>query len=294
MRLNEILIEKQLDERPMGVLGKLGAKAQTLGPGRAGRRAVGKLEIGKVANDLSDEFDIHMGKADTGQGATPEMVLQFLKKRGYPTKSAEAVMKEPTMAFKAGKAIAKGASAVGKGIVAAKDAAGNVIAGAKAGANAKKEQPKTAPTTTPPPGGGGGAPQKIPSQTDQAKNNPDNNIAIAGGKGKKPPPKKVVNQSVEHANVIAEGFSGAQLDKIFMAAAKDKVAQDEGGVDANKGAAGAVGDDETQGGFFAGFKKGNQQSQTGSTTNRPGVPSDINAQLDKLNVEQKKELLGLL
>jgi hypothetical protein len=79
-----------------------------------------------------------------------------------------------------------------------------------------------------------------------------------------------------------------------MAAAKDKVAQDEGGVDANKGAAGAVGDDETQGGFFAGFKKGNQQSQTGSTTNRPGVPSDINAQLDKLNVEQKKELLGLL
>lgn len=301
MRLNEILIEQQLDERPMGLLGKLGAKAQTLVPGRAGRRAVGKLEIGAVANEISDKFDFYLGKADTGEGATPELVLQFLKKNGYPTKSAEAVMKEPTFAQKAGAALGKAATATGsaikKGATAAADAAKNIAAGAKAGA----QQAQDKPTTTPPPSGGGGAPQKIPSQTQQA----DNNIAIAGAKKKAPQPvKKVVNQSVEHADVIAEGFTGGQLDKIFMAAAKDYVQQQEGGVDANKGAQGSVsGDDAAQGGvggFMSAFKQGRAEAGAGGDAGaaggvqRPGIPKDINAQLNQLNVEQKKELLGLL
>ena len=308
MRLNEILIEQQLDERPMGLLGKLGAKAQTLVPGRAGRRAVGKLEIGAVANEISDKFDFYLGKADTGEGATPELVLQFLKKNGYPTKSAEAVMKEPTFAQKAGAALGKAATATGKaasaagsaiakGATAAADAAKNIAAGAKAGA----QQAQAKPTTTPPPGGGGGAPQKIPSQTQQA----DNNIAIAGAKNKAPQPiKKVVNQSVEHADVIAEGFTGGQLDKIFMAAAKDYVQQQEGGIDANKGAQGSVGDDQAAqggvGGFMSAFKQGRAEAGAGGDAGaaggvqRPGIPKDINAQLNQLNVEQKKELLGLL
>jgi hypothetical protein len=295
MRLNEIITEQQLDERPMGILGKLGAKAQTLVPGRAGRRAVGKLEIGAVANEISDKFDFYLGKADTGEGATPELVLQFLKKNGYPTKSAEAVMKEPTFAQKAGAALGKAATATGsaikKGATAAANAAKDVAAGAKA-----KTTP--APTTTPPPSGGGGAPQKIPSQTQQA----DNNIAIAGAKKKAPqqPIKKVVNQSVEHADVIAEGFTGGQLDKIFMAAAKDYVQQQEGGVDANKGAQGSVPDDQAAqgggGGFLSGLKQGLQGNGNGNVKaiERPGIPKDINAQLNQLNVEQKKELLGLL
>ena len=296
MRLNEILTEQQLDERPMGLLGKLGAKAQTLVPGRAGRRAVGKLEIGAVANEISDKFDFYLGKADTGEGATPELVLQFLKKNGYPTKSAEAVMKEPTFAQKAGAALGKAASAAGsaiaKGATAAADAAKNIAAGAKAGAQQAQAKPTTT-TTTPPPGGGGGAPQKIPSQTQQA----DNNIAISGAKKKAPQPvKKVVNQSVEHADVIAEGFTGGQLDKIFMAAAKDYVQQQEGGVDANKGAQGSVPDGQAQqggtGGFIAGIKAGLKGDST--AIERPGIPKEINAQLNQLNVEQKKELLGLL
>ena len=303
MRLNEILTEQQLDERPMGVLGKLGAKAQTLVPGRAGRRAVGKLEIGAVANEISDKFDFYLGKADTGEGATPELVLQFLKKNGYPTKSAEAVMKEPTFAQKAGAALGKAATATGsaikKGATAAANAAKDIAAGAKSGAQQAQAKPTT--TTTPPPGGGGGAPQKIPSQTQQA----DNNIAIAGAKNKAPQPiKKVVNQSVEHADVIAEGFTGGQLDKIFMAAAKDYVQQQEGGIDANKGAQGSVGDDQAQqggaGGFLSGFKQGMKDAGAGGDAGvaggvqRPGIPKDINAQLNQLNVEQKKELLGLL
>ena len=304
MRLNEILTEQQLDERPMGLLGKLGAKAQTLVPGRAGRRAVGKLEIGAVANEISDKFDFYLGKADTGEGATPELVLQFLKKNGYPTKSAEAVMKEPTFAQKAGAALGKAATATGsaitKGATAAADAAKNIAAGAKTGAQGTQTKPTTTPPTTTPPAGGG-TPKPIPSQTQQA----DNNIAISGAKKKAPQPvKKVVNQSVEHVDVIAEGFTGGQLDKIFMAAAKDYVQQQEGGIDANKGAQGSVGDDQAAqggvGGFMSAFKQGRAEAGAGGDAGaaggvqRPGIPKDINAQLNQLNVEQKKELLGLL
>ena len=49
MRLKDIVVEQQLDERPMGMLGKLGSKAKTLAPGRMGRRAQGELEVGKMA-----------------------------------------------------------------------------------------------------------------------------------------------------------------------------------------------------------------------------------------------------
>jgi hypothetical protein len=301
MRLNEIITEQQLDERPMGILGKLGAKAQTLVPGRAGRRAKGKLEIGAVANEISDKFDVYLGKADTGEGATPELVLQFLKKNGYPTAGAETVMKEPTFAQKAGTALGKAASGAGEKLgklaTGAKNLAKDVVAGAKTGS--QQAQTKTAPTTTPPPGGGGGAVQKIPSQT-------DDNISMSGVKANKSQPiKKVANSSFENdSNPIMEGFTGGQLDKIFMAAAKDYVQQQEGGVDANKGAQGSVsGDDAAQGGaggFLSGFKQGMKDAGTGGDadqsggTQRPGIPKDINAQLNQLNVEQKKELLGLL
>jgi len=188
-----------------------------------------------------------------------------------------------------GKAATATGSAIKKGATAAANAAKDIAAGAKA-----KTTP--APTTTPPPSGGGGAPQKIPSQTQQA----DNNIAISGAKKKAPqqPIKKVVNQSVEHVDVIAEGFTGGQLDKIFMAAAKDYVQQQEGGIDANKGAQGSVGDDQAAqggaGGFLSGLKQGLQGNGNVKAIERPGIPKDINAQLNQLNVEQKKELLGLL
>jgi len=301
MRLNEIITEQQLDERPMGILGKLGAKAQTLVPGRAGRRAKGKLEIGAVANEISDKFDVYLGKADTGEGATPELVLQFLKKNGYPTAGAETVMKEPTFAQKAGTALGKAASGAGEKLgklaTGAKNLAKDVVAGAKTGS--QQAQTKTAPTTTPPPGGGGGAVQKIPSQT-------DDNISMSGVKANKSQPiKKVANSSFENdSNPIMEGFTGGQLDKIFMAAAKDYVQQQEGGIDANKGAQGSVGDDQAAqggiGGFMSAFKQGRAEAGAGGDAGaaggvqRPGIPKDINAQLNQLNVEQKKELLGLL
>ena len=285
MRLEEIITEQQLDERPMGMLGKLGARAQRLMPGRAGRRAIGKLEIGKVANEISDKFDVYMGKTDTGEGATPEMVLQFLKKNGYPTAGAEAVMKEPTFAQKAGEKL-------GKLATGAKNLAKDVVAGAQQ-ANDPKTKTDTTKNTTPP--NNDGTPKKIPTQTDQAQ---DDNISMSGVKANKSQPiKKVANSSFENnADSIMEGFTGGQLDKIFMAAAKDYVRQQEGGVDANKGAQGSVPDGQAQqggtGGFIAGIKAGLKGDS--KAIERPGIPKNINDQINKLNAEQKKELIGLL
>ena len=63
--------EVELDERPMGIIGKLGSKAKTLVPGRTGRRATGELEVGKLANEISDKFDLFLGQVGGADGATP-------------------------------------------------------------------------------------------------------------------------------------------------------------------------------------------------------------------------------
>ena len=262
MRLNEIITEQQLDERPMGFLGKLGAKAKSFVPGRTGRRAKGELKVGDMANKLSDEFDEYLGQVDQGQGATPEIVIGFLKKKGYPTKGAEAAMKDPTMGQKLGKAAGTVAKGVGKAATAAADAAKNIAAGAKAGAKPK--------------------PEPIPTQTDQAKPKVGNTDLAAS-----------VDRS--HMRTIAEGFTGGQLDKIFMAAAKDMVMQNTGGI--NQTGSGSV-DEPAQGGaggFMSGFKQGLKGDNTAAQDGEGAViPKDIDEQLAKLNQQQKKELLRML
>ena len=199
MRLNEIISEQQLDERPMGILGKIGTKAQSFVPGRTGRRAKGKLEVGAMANEISDKFDLFLGKVGGKEGATPELVISFLQKNGYPTKGAEAAMKDPTMAQKVGAA----AGAVAKGVKNTATAAAGAV---KTGVATAKKSAAT-PAAKPAP---------IPTQTDQAK-------AKVGGTD------LAASIDRSHMTPIAEGFSGGQLDKIFMAAAKDKIAADEGG-----------------------------------------------------------------
>jgi hypothetical protein len=290
MRLEEIIIEQQLDERPMGVLGKIGAKAQSFVPGRTGRRAQGKLEVGAMANEISDKFDLFLGKVGGPEGATPELVISFLKKNGYPTKGAEAAMKDPTMAQKAGAAVGAAAQGVKKAASAAAGAATNVAQGAKNAAAkvAAKPAAKTAP---------------IPTQTDQAQAKAGNTNLAA---------------SVDRSNMttIAEGFSGAQLDKIFMAAAKDKIAADEGGIAAPS--AGKVDPADAgkpgAGGFVSSFKQAYNKAKTGTdgatdantastagdqpaaqATAAPGeIPAEIQKQIDQLNPADKKQLAMMI
>ena len=294
MRLSEIISEQQLDERPMGVLGKIGARAQRFVPGRTGRRAKGKLEVGAMANEISDKFDLFLGKVGGKEGATPELVISFLQKNGYPTKGAEAAMKDPTMSQKVGAV----AGAVAKGVkdtaTAAAGAVKTGVATAKKSAAAPAAKPVAKPATQKAP---------IPTQTDQAK-------AKVGGTD------LAASIDRSHMTPIAEGFSGGQLDKIFMAAAKDKIAADEGGIAAP--GAGKVDPADAgkpgAGGFASSFKQAYNKARTGTdgaadanTASTAGdqpaaapnaasmeIPANIQKQIDSLKPEDKKQLAMMI
>lgn len=92
MKIND-LVTKQLTEAPMGALKNIGNRAAAaFGSGKA----QGRLETGQLANQLKKEFDQYLGK--TGQEATGEIVLQFLKSKGIPTAAAARSIGIPDLA----------------------------------------------------------------------------------------------------------------------------------------------------------------------------------------------------
>ena len=299
MRLNEILIEKQLDEAPQGMLSRLANKAKSFVPGSTGRQAKGDLEVGKEANWLKKQFDVYLGKVR--KPASPQLVIDFLRKNNYPTGDAEQEMTKVTKGQKVGKAVgtvAKGAvdavKGVGKGIA---DVAKGAVAGAKDATADPKQDPnaqKTAQDNTQAP-----ADTQNPTQK-QPEVNPDNNISIKGQKNKKivPPSqqnKQVVNQSIDWSeatfifeNDAAVSLSGGQLDNIFMAAVRQAIARDEGGqADTGTGVAPA---NAQQGGL-----KGAAQSAAGQFADAGStLPPEIKKQLETLPARDKQQLLKML
>ena len=305
MRLNEILIEQQLDEAPQGMLSRLANKAKSFVPGQTGRKAKGDLEVGKEANWLKKQFDVYLGKV--GKDPSPQLVIDFLRKNNYPTGDAEQEMTKVTKGQKVGAAagaaakgavdaakgaaggIAKGVSAVGKGIA---DVARGAVAGAK-DANADPNAQKTAQDNTQAP-----ADKQNPAQK-QPQGNPDNNLAIKGQKKKIVPPseqnKQVVNQSIDWSeaefifeDAAAVSLSGGQLDNIFMAAVRQAIARDEGGQkDTGTGVAPA---NAQQGGL-----KGAAQSAAGQFADAGStLPPEIKKQLETLPARDKQQLLKML
>jgi len=300
MRLNEILIEQQLDEKPQGMLSRFGNKLKSFVPGSTGDQAKGNLEVGKEANWLKKQFDVYLGKV--GKPASPQLVIDFLRKNNYPTGDAEQEMTKVTKGQKVGKAVgtvAKGAvdavKGVGKGIA---DVAKGAVAGAKDATADPKQDPnaqKTAQDNTQAP-----ADTQNPTQK-QPEVNPDNNISIKGQKNKKivPPSqqnKQVVNQSIDWSeatfifenDAAAVSLSGGQLDNIFMAAVRQAIARDEGGqADTGTGVAPA---NAQQGGL-----KGAAQSAAGQFTDAGStLPPEIKKQLETLPARDKQQLLKML
>ena len=281
MRLNEILIEKQLDEAPQGFLSRLKDRAKSFVPGTTGDKAKGNLEVGKEANWLKKQFNVHLGKI--GKDATPQIVIDFLRKNNYPTGDAEQEMSKMTTGQKIGAAAGKAAKgavdatkAVGKGVA---DVTKGAVAGAK-DAVADPNAQKPAQNTT----------QKQP------EGNPDNNLAIKGAKKKIVPPseqnKQAVNQSIDwsEANFILEDaavtLSDKQLDSIFMAAVRNAIARDEGGqADAGTGVAPQ---DAQQGGA-----KGAAQSAADAFKGTD-VPPEIQKQIATLRTGDKQKYLKML
>jgi len=306
MRLNEILIEQQVDEAPKGFLSRQLSKAKSFVPGQTGRKAKGDLEVGKEANWLIKQFDTFIGKIN--KKPSPQVVIDFLRKNNYPTGDAEQEMTKVTTGQKVGGAVgvvakgtAKAVGAVGKGIAdVAKGAAGGVQntlkkinqvnpndaadANAKQPADANAQKPNTQAATT------------DPKAATQPAANPDANIAIKGGKKKIPAPseKQVVNQSIDwsEAEFIFENeavtLSRGQLDNIFMAAVRQAVARDEGGqADTGTGVAPA---NAQQGGIRGAAQGAADKFQ------KPGssLPPELQAKLEMLPARDRQQLLKML
>lgn len=161
MRINDLLLEgeERLDEKPMGFLSKVGNKIAS----PFSDKAKGRLEAGTEANWLMSQFKKHLGA--TGQEAEPQVVVDFLKKNGYPTGAVEKILGTQTTSNKVGQAVGKGAVAGAKGLAKGAAAAGKGLAkgigavakgaaelgkaaatGAAAGYNA--QEPKQGPQAT--------------------------------------------------------------------------------------------------------------------------------------------------
>jgi hypothetical protein len=143
MRIHDLLTENRLDEKPMGFLKTIGNKAMAaFGSGKA----AGKLETGTMANQLRKEYDTYLGRS--GEEATADNLLAFLKSKNLPTDGAARALKAQAPQGAIGgavKGLAKGVADVGKA----------AVAGAKAGtaagpaAPANEPQQKVEPTLAP-------------------------------------------------------------------------------------------------------------------------------------------------
>ena len=298
MRLNEILIEQQLDEKPQGMLSRLANKAKSFVPGTTGAKAKGNLEVGKEANWLKKQFDVYLGKI--GKPPSPQVVIDFLRKNNYPTGDAEQEMTKVTKGQKVGAAAGAATKGVGKTIGAVAKGVTDVAKGAAGGVQKtlktiNKVNPNDA-TDTKAPDPNAATDTKAP---DPNAAGTDNNLQIKGGKKKIVPPseqnKQVVNQSIDWSeaefifeDAAAVSLSGGQLDNIFMAAVRQAIARDEGGqTDTGTGVAPA---NAQQGGIKGAAQGAAGQFQDAGST----LPPEIKKQLETLPARDRQQLLKML
>tara|TARA_B100000900_G_scaffold350408_1_gene316941 strand:- start:3346 stop:4230 length:885 start_codon:yes stop_codon:yes gene_type:complete len=93
MKITEIAVlnESSVQEAPQGMLKRAGLGIMKKF-GSAG--AAGKLETGKIANQLKKGYQQHLGK--TGRPSSAEELMSFLKSMGYPTQGVEKLAKQLT------------------------------------------------------------------------------------------------------------------------------------------------------------------------------------------------------
>ena len=93
MKIAEIAVlnESSVQEAPQGMLKRAGLGIMKKF-GSAG--AAGKLETGKIANQLKKAYQQHLGK--TGRPSSAQELMAFLKSNGYPTQGVEKLAKQLT------------------------------------------------------------------------------------------------------------------------------------------------------------------------------------------------------
>ena len=100
MKITEIAVlnESSVQEAPQGMLKRAGLGIMKKF-GSAG--AAGKLETGKIANQLKKAYQQHLGK--TGRPSSAKELMAFLKNMGYPTQGVKKLAKQLTAPNKAPK-----------------------------------------------------------------------------------------------------------------------------------------------------------------------------------------------
>jgi hypothetical protein len=89
MKVTEIFESQQLTEKPMGLLKTAGlGVASALGS----QSSKEKLEVGGRANHLRQKFNTYLNTS--GQQATADALLTFLKQVGYPTDAASKIVNQ--------------------------------------------------------------------------------------------------------------------------------------------------------------------------------------------------------
>ena len=94
MKLNEIIVEQQLDEIPAGGIGqmakKVGSRVLNKVPGATAKskaaNLAGKADLGDTANNLHKEFNKYLGTQNKNiKAATGEDLADFLKTKRHTT-----------------------------------------------------------------------------------------------------------------------------------------------------------------------------------------------------------------
>lgn len=156
MRINQLLNEQRLDEKPMGILSKAGNTIMSkFGSGKAS----GKLATGDIANKMHKEYETYLGQ--TGEEPSNDNILAFLKFKKYPTINVAKYLSSPEAADQA-----PAGPGGPQGTVAAKPAA-------PAAAPAEPVEPTMDPAA---------ATTDAPAAEPAAKPAPSFNNQLAGGK----------------------------------------------------------------------------------------------------------------
>jgi len=307
MRIHDLLTENRLDEKPMGFLKTIGNKAMAaFGSGKA----AGKLETGTMANQLRKEYDTYLGKS--GEEATADNLLAFLKSKNLPTDGAARALKaQAPQGAVAGavKGLAKGVADIGKAAVA--------------GAKAATAEPAAKQPVGRPQGGG-----KVPGQVSQTPGAQAKRTKRAAAATQKKADadrfNKAVVQPLTKKESLEEALSSGHIDAAIMAVAQDAAKQGislpaggaSGGMTNKLGAVGAAAkavggatvdaakafnanfqaaykgqktaaDDGTDGEETAGFNAG-LKDESGV------IPEDLMKRLNTLKSKQRRDLLKLL
>lgn len=97
MKINDIITETEISEKPMGLLRRAGLSLRSKLPGGAGAKA--KLDVGKDANTMKQDLATWMSGSGIAKGTlSPDDFKDFLDQKGLPSKDVDAMIDQSRQA----------------------------------------------------------------------------------------------------------------------------------------------------------------------------------------------------